>query len=101
MRGRIRGVDNGRVRNSHRTRVRERLAVPGRERGYAQVAVALVAGGLGFGGPDGVQRGEMVRVDKVALTERGSGRGVARDESPGPLRDLCCLLVRAYPGRWA
>ena len=53
--------------------VRERLAVAGRQRGRDQVAVAVVAGGGGFGGPDGVQGGEVVGVGQVALPDRGGG----------------------------
>ena len=53
--------------------VRERLAVAGRERGHDQVAVTVVAGGGGFGGPDGVQDGEVVGVGQVPLPDRGGG----------------------------
>ena len=38
-----------------------------------QVVVALVADGLGFGGPDRVQDGEVVGVGQVVLPDRGGG----------------------------
>ena len=53
--------------------VGEGLAVAGRQRGGDQVAVAVVAGGGGLGGPDGVQGSEVVGVGQVALPGRGGG----------------------------
>ena len=46
--------------------VGELAAMPGRQRGRDELAVAVVAGGGGFGGPDRVQDGEMVSVRQVA-----------------------------------
>ena len=63
-----------RVRNSHRAWCDRRLPVAGRERGQDQVAVAVVAGGCGFGGPDRVQDGQVVGVGQVALPDRGGGQ---------------------------
>jgi len=44
-------------------------AVAGWEHGHDQVAVAVVADGSGFGGPDGVQGGEVVGVGQVVLPD--------------------------------
>ena len=63
-----------RVRNSHRAWWDSVLPVAGRERGHDQVAVAVVAGGAGFGGPDRVQDGQVVGVGQVALPDRGRGQ---------------------------
>ena len=54
--------------------VRERLPVAGRERGHDQLAVAVVAGSFGFGGPDRVEDGQVVGVGEVALPDRGGGK---------------------------
>ena len=54
--------------------VGERLAAAGRERGRDELAVAVVAGGLGFGGPDRVQDGEVVGVGQVTLPDYGGGQ---------------------------
>jgi hypothetical protein len=51
--------------------VGELAVVAGRQRGRNQLAVAIVAGGLGFGGPDGVQGCEVVGVGQVELPDRG------------------------------
>ncbi len=42
--------------------VAEFLLVAGRQDGGEQVLVALLAGGCGFGGPDGVQDGQVIGV---------------------------------------
>jgi hypothetical protein len=49
--------------------VRARLAAAGRERGHDKVAVAVVAGGSGFGGPDGVEGGQVIGVGQVPLPD--------------------------------
>ena len=46
----------------------------GRERGRDELAVAVVAGGLGFGGPDRVQDGEVVGAGQVTLPDHGGGQ---------------------------
>ena len=51
--------------------VGELAAVPGRQRGRDELAVAVVAGGAGFGGPDRVQDGEVVGVGQVAAPGLG------------------------------
>ena len=56
--------------------VGELATVPGRQRAHHELAVAVVAGGLGFGGPDRVQDGQVVGVGQVAAprcTFRGTG----------------------------
>jgi hypothetical protein len=53
--------------------VRQGLAVAGRKSGQDQVAVAIVAGGSSFGGPDRVQDAQVVRVGEVALPDGGCG----------------------------
>jgi len=79
--------------------VRERLAVAGRERGGDQVAVAVVAGGGGFGGPDGVQGSEVVGVGQVALPDRGGGLfGAVAAEDVGEHGDRLTLAGAVRPG---
>jgi hypothetical protein len=73
--------------------VRKRLAVPGRERGRDQVTVPVMAGGLGFGGPDGVQAGEVVGVGQVALPDRGGGLlGAVAAQDVGQRGDRLALV---------
>jgi hypothetical protein len=45
--------------------------MPGRQRGHHELAVAVVAGGLGFSGPDRVQDGEVVGIGQVAAPGLG------------------------------
>ena len=63
-----------RVRNSHRARCGQVLPVAGRQCGQHQVAVAVVAGGGGLGGPDRVQDGQVVGVGQVAPPDLGGGQ---------------------------
>ena len=49
-------------------------AVAGRQAGREQVLVALLAGGRGFGGPDGVQDRQVVGVGQGAVPVLGGGR---------------------------
>ena len=53
--------------------VGQSLPVAGRERGHDQLAVAVVAGAAGFGGPDRVQDAEVVGVGQVAPPGLGGG----------------------------
>ena len=46
----------------------------GRKSGQDHVAVAVVAGGCGFGGPDRVEDAQVVRVGQVTLPYRGCGQ---------------------------
>jgi len=58
--------------------------VPGRERGRDELAVAVVAGGLGFDGPDRVEDGQVVGVGQVAAPGLGSGEfGAVAAENVG------------------
>jgi hypothetical protein len=54
--------------------VGELTAVPERQRGRDELAVAVVAGIAGFGGPDRVQDGQVVRVGQVPVPGFGSGK---------------------------
>jgi hypothetical protein len=51
--------------------VGELAALPGPQRGHHELAVAVVVDGLGFGGPDRVQDGEVVGVGQVAAPGLG------------------------------
>jgi hypothetical protein len=78
--------------------VRERLAVAGRKRGRDELAVPVVVGGLGFGGPDGVQGSEVVGVGQVVLPDHGGGLfGAVAAEDVGEHGDRLALArpVRA------
>ncbi len=52
-------------------------AVAGRQAGQEQVPVALLAGGGGFGGPDGVQDGQVIGVGQGAAPVLGGGAELA------------------------
>ena len=88
--------------------VRQRLPVAGRERGHDQVAVAVVAGGCGFGGPDRVEDGQVVGVGQVALPDRGGGQlGAVAVEDVGEHGDRLARVGAAravarerWPGRY-
>jgi len=80
--------------------VRERLAVAGWQRGRDQVAVAVVAGGLGFRGPDRVKGGEVVSVGQVAAPGLGSREfGAVAAEDIGEHGDRLALARPAWAGR--
>ncbi len=49
------------------------LLVAGRQAGQEQVVVALLAGGRGLGGPDGVQDGQVIGVSQGAVAVLGGG----------------------------
>ena len=91
-----------RVRNSHRAWWDSSLAVAGRERGHDQVAVAVVAGVAGFGGPDRVQDGEVVGVGEVALPGlRGGQLGAVAVEDVGEYGDRFPRVRAARSGEQA
>ena len=52
-------------------------AVAGRQVGQEQVPVALLAGRGGFGGPDGVQDGQVIGVGQGAVPVLGGGQELA------------------------
>ena len=66
-----------RVRHSHRAWWPGSLAVAGRQAGQEQVVVALLAGGGGLGGPDGVQDRQVVGVGQGAVPGLGGGGELA------------------------
>ena len=68
-------------------------AVTGWECGRDQVAVAVVAGGMGFCGPDGVQRGEVFGVGQVAAPDRRRRQfGAVAGEDVGKHGDRLALV---------
>ena len=100
-----------RVRNSHRAWCESGCRWPGGSAASDQLAVAVVAGGLSFGGPDRVEDTQVIGVGQVALPDRawrkarrrrGPGRRRARRSAragpPGPAVRREPVLAR-YPAR--
>ena len=86
-----------RVRYSHRAWWESGLPVAGRQRGRDQVAVPVMAGGGGFGGPDRVQGGQVVGIGQVALPDRGGGQfGAVAGEDVGEHGDRLALVQAAW-----
>jgi hypothetical protein len=80
--------------------MRQGLAVAGQEGGQDQVAVAVVAGGCGFGGPDRVEDAEMVGVGQAALPDGGCGQfGAVAAEDVGEDGDRLAWVRSAGAGR--
>ena len=81
--------------------VGELAAVPGRQRGRDELAVAVVAGVAGFGGPDRVQDGEVVGVGQVAAPGLGGRQfGAVAAQDVGQHGDrLARLRLRRDPAR--
>ena len=76
------GVQAGQLGGAHRPPQPSRLvawfaAVAGRQAGHEQVPVALLAGRGGFGGPDGVQDGQVIGVGQGAVPVLGGGGELA------------------------
>ena len=72
--------------------VRQRLAAAGRERGRDELAVPIVTGSCGFGGPDCVEDAEVVGVSQVAPPDSGSRQlGTAAVEPVSEHRDGLAL----------
>ena len=100
------GVQAGQFGGVQRTEqppgpVGELAAVPGRQRGHHELAVAVVAGGLGFGGPDRVQDGEVVGVGQVAAPGLGGRQfGAVAAQDVGEHGDRLERIVSAGTRRW-
>ena len=89
-----------RVRYSQRAWCESGWRWPGGSAAGDQVAVAVVTGGLGFGGPDRVQGGEVVGVGQVALPGHGGGLfGAVAVEDVGEHGDGLALARRVRAAR--
>ena len=75
----------------------------GRQRGHDQLPILVVPGGFSFGGPDGVEGGQVVGVGQVSLPGRGGGLfGAVAAEDVGEHGDRLALanLVWLCAWRW-
>jgi len=100
------GVQAGQFGGVQRTeqplgQVGELAPAPGRQRGHHELAVTVVAGGLGFGGPDRLQDGEVVGVGQVAAPGLGSRHfGAVAAQDVGEHGDRLERLVSPGTRRW-
>ena len=72
----------------------------GRERGHDELAVVVVAGVAGFGGPDRVQDGEVVGVGQVAAPDlRGRQFGAVAAQDVGEHGDRLAVRLAGLGSR--